>query len=226
MLHKEAVEGDTYQLLKKLMSDEKLNNFNLAGGTALALYLGHRLSIDLDLFARSDFNANELEEYLIDKYNFQGAFLKKNTLKGQINGIKIDCITHNYDNIYKPYIYESVRLYSINDIAAMKLRVISDDGTRLKDFVDVAFLSTKISFNQMLDFYEKKYPNTNRMRPLKSLNYFDDIINIKEPLQLINGTYDWRLVERRLQNMVKYPDRIFVSYPMNINREFENAFGE
>ena len=60
MLHKETVERSTFELLTTLMQDEKLSQFNLAGGTALSLHIGHRKSVDLDLFTQEDFSASEL----------------------------------------------------------------------------------------------------------------------------------------------------------------------
>lgn len=50
MLHTETVARSTLELLKMLESESVMSNFNLAGGTSLALYLGHRISVDLDLF--------------------------------------------------------------------------------------------------------------------------------------------------------------------------------
>ena len=70
MLRTETVERDTFELLKTLMSDVKLTNFNLVGGTALALYMGHRNSIDLDLFSQQEFNFSEMEKYLNRTYDF------------------------------------------------------------------------------------------------------------------------------------------------------------
>ena len=60
MLRKETVSESTLELLKTLMKDELLGNFFLAGGTALALQIGHRISIDLDLFTEASFNENEM----------------------------------------------------------------------------------------------------------------------------------------------------------------------
>lgn len=148
MLHKETVERTTFELLITLMQDERFKNFNLAGEMALALYLGHRKSIDLDLFTPDNFDSNKLEEYLIDKYNFKSSYLEKNTLKGTINDVKIDCITHNYPYIEPPFkSEEGIRLYSIKDITAMKLSAIADNGTRIKDkgltyFQDLNFKET------------------------------------------------------------------------------------
>ena len=215
MLHKETVERATFDLLTKLMQDERLSNFNLAGGTALALYIGHRKSIDLDLFMPDDFDAEKLEEYLISKYDFKSSYLEKNTLKGIINNVKIDCITHNFPYLEKPFqSAENIRLYSIKDIAAMKLSVIADNGTRLKDFIDIAFLSSTLSLAEMLAAYEKKFPNSNPVRPLKGLTYFQDI-NFHEPIQMINGTFKWNKIEKRLHEMIDKTKTLFPELTMN-----------
>ena len=55
MLYKETVTQEMWELLQRLMKDEKLKEFNLVGGTALSLIIGHRLSIDLDLFSIKDY---------------------------------------------------------------------------------------------------------------------------------------------------------------------------
>lgn len=185
MLHKETVERTTFELLIKLMQDKRFKNFNLAGETALALYLGHRKSIDLDLFTPDNFDSNKLEEYLIDKYNFKSSYLEKNTLKGTINDVKIDCITHNYPYIEPPFkSEEGIRLYGIKDITAMKLSAIADNGTRIKD---------------------------------KGLTYFQDL-NFKETVQLINGSFIWETVERRLHDITTHTQTVFPELSMSKER--------
>jgi len=64
MLHTETVAPKTLELLNKLMNDTTFNHFLLVGGTSLSLQLGHRLSVDLDLFTDETFNENDLAEYL------------------------------------------------------------------------------------------------------------------------------------------------------------------
>jgi len=83
----------------------------------------------------------------------------------------------------------------------MKLNAIADNGTRLKDFVDIACLSTTMSLNEMLESYQKKYPNTNAMRALRGLTYYADIIH--EPIDLIHGKYSWNKVSKRIDDMIK-----------------------
>ncbi len=212
MLHTETVAEQTLELLKKLEAENIMANFNLAGGTSLSLYLGHRISVDLDLFTPESFNAVQLEEFLADKYNFRTDFMERNTLKGTINGIKIDCITHSYDYLEKPYTESGIRLYSMEDIIAMKLSAIADNGSRLKDFIDIAFLSTRFPFNSMLRMYERKFPKSNVIRPFKAITYFDDI-DFEENIIMLNGEYNWKLIERRLVDMTKIQNKVFESFP-------------
>lgn len=214
MLHKETVKKETFELLKQLMQDKKLSLFNLAGGTALALYLGHRISIDLDLFTPTSFDTKNLESHMIEKYGFKTAYIEKNTLQGTIKDIKVDCITHNYPAVEPPSSYENgIRLYSIYDIAAMKLSAIADNGSRLKDFIDIAYLSIKLSLKEMLQAYENKFPNSSSIIPLKGLTYFEDI-NLKEPIQMCKATFNWSPIKQRLYDTIKDADRIFPDFPI------------
>lgn len=213
MLHTETVARSTLELLKMLESESVMSNFNLAGGTSLALYLGHRISVDLDLFTPESFDAGKLEIFLRDKYGFRTDFMEKNTLKGTIDGVKIDCITHSYGYLEKPYTESDIRLYSMEDIVAMKLSAIADNASRLKDFIDIAFLSTRFPFNSMLRLYERKFPGSNLIRPFKAITYFDDI-DFEEDIVMLNGKYDWKLIERRLIDMTQIQNKVFESFPL------------
>lgn len=213
MLHTETVARSTLELLKMLESESVMSNFNLTEGTSLALYLGHRISVDLDLFTPESFDAGKLEIFLRDKYGFRTDFMEKNTLKGTIDGVKIDCITHSYGYLEKPYTESDIRLYSMEDIVAMKLSAIADNGSRLKDFIDIAFLSTRFPFNSMLRLYERKFPGSNLIRPFKAITYFDDI-DFEEDIVMLNGKYDWKLIERRLIDMTQIQNKVFESFPL------------
>ena len=214
MLHTETVARSTLELLKMLESESVMSNFNLAEGPSLALYLGHRISVDLDLFTPESFDAGKLEIFLRDKYGFRTDFMEKNTLKGTIDGVKIDCITHSYGYLEKPYTESDIRLYSMEDIVAMKLSAIADNGSRLKDFIDIAFLSTRFPFNLMLRLYERKFPGSNLIRPFKAITYFEDI-DFEEDIVMLNGKYDWKLIERRLIDMTQIQNKVFESFPLS-----------
>ena len=213
MLHTETVEGTTLELLRRLQSESMLDSFCLAGETALALSLGHRKSLDLDLFTPYPFDVLLLKDFLETKYGFRTDFLEKNTLKGTINGVKIDCITHAYERLENPCMEDGIRLYALEDIVAMKLSAIANNGSRLKDFIDIAFLSTRLSFYSMLKCYERKFPKSNVIRPFKAITYFDDI-DFDENIIMLSGTYDWKHIEKRLLEMVGKQDKIFESFPL------------
>ncbi len=208
MLHKETIDAATLELLKRLMGDERLQGFALVGGTSLALQMGHRISIDLDLFTEKEFEADELREYLEQNYHLQTDYLAFATVKGEVEGVQVDCIAHAYPWL-KPFaVEEGIRLASLEDICAMKLNAIAGNGTRIKDFVDVAHLSSRFSLEQMLKFYEEKY-QANPLMPLKGIVYFADI-NKNAPVKMANGKpLDWKSIEKRLLAMEKFPQKIF-----------------
>jgi len=214
MLRTETVERTTFELLKKLMQDEKLSDFFLVGGTNLALQLGHRLSIDLDLFAYIPFETEYLVNHLINVYDIQTERVRgENTIVGRIAGVKVDMIAHIYPPLQNPIIVEGVRMYSLQDIAAMKLVAISDNGTRLKDFVDIAYLSTQMSLVQMLEYYATKYRNASPIHALRGLAYFGDI-NFDESIALCNGKkFNWKKIEQRIRDMIKFETKVFETEP-------------
>jgi len=223
MLFKETVEKDTLSLLETLQKDEKLTNFYLVGGTALALHLGHRKSIDLDMFSPTSFDTEQLLEHLSEKYRFVRinpfAKLSKKLIQGKIDDVKVDWVVNPYPFVDYPETIEKIRMYHLKDIAAMKLKVIADTGSRLKDFVDIAYLSTVLSFNQMLNAYGKKY-NIEKERAILSLTYFSDIdFSIK--IDLIDATYHFEPINERLQDMKCYPDKIFSDFPIKKNHQIK-----
>ena len=210
MLHYETIAPATRKLLNRLMSDNRLHDFVLVGGTSLALQLGHRLSVDLDLFTDTDFNEDSMRAYLEKNYHFQADFMEPSTVKGEIEGIKIDCIAHCYPWLKPCRQEDGLRLAQLEDIAAMKLNAIAGNGTRIKDFIDIAYLSSVFSLQQMLGFYEQKY-HSNTLMPLKGLIFFDDI-NKDEPVHMADGKpLQWKRIEKRLLSMDKYPNRVFES---------------
>ena len=208
MLFKETINQQTLELLKTFMRDEVFNDFILVGGTALSLKIGHRISIDLDMFSTKSFDQETIADHLRKNYSFNLDFISDNTIKGTVNEIQLDCISHQYQLLAEPVKEEGIRIAGLIDIAAMKLNAISGNGTRLKDFVDVAYLSSEISFYNMLEGYQRKY-KSNPVMPLKAITYFDDI-DFNQPIKMSgNKTFRWKTIENRLKQMQNKPNNIF-----------------
>lgn len=214
MLQTATVKESTYNLLKELMADSVFSKFSLVGGTSIALRMGYRKSIDLDLFTQDDFDVAEINDYLVKRYGFIERFRSGKTLKGDIKGVFVDFIKYPYPLVKPIEKNEDIRLFSLEDVSAMKLSAITDNGSRLKDFVDVAYLSFKFSLNEMLRFYEEKFCDSNILSVLKSLGYYGDIDFEGEPIELLSGNFSWEKVKNRIDSMISNPDKRFKDFPI------------
>jgi hypothetical protein len=191
MLYYTAVDTISLELLKQLLAIPCFSNLYLAGGTSLALQIGHRKSIDLDLFG-----AVETEDIANALNSFGNIQLIKKTSNIQIyiiNGVKVDIVNYNY-----PWIDVACKAGK-KDIAAMKLAAITGRGSR-KDFVDLYFFLKEFNLQEMLSFYSKKYHDGSSFLVLKSLTYFNDAE--LDPQLIMLKKVDWKKVKQTIVNAV------------------------
>lgn len=200
-----------WSLLQQLMADEVLNGFVLVGGTALSLKIGHRKSVDIDLFTDRDFDAPFMLKHLERHYGAQRGSYLKNSVFSFINRIKVDIVSHQYP-FQKPIeTIEGVRLASNEDIGAMKLHAIVQSGSRLKDFVDMFFLLEEQPLNIYMSTYENKYPNTNAYIAQLGLIYHQNIKFNTDIKLLKNRNVAWDEISERLKRAVITPHQKFVT---------------
>ena len=214
-IYTETVDSATYELLKKFMSDPFLKDFNLVGGTSLSLQMGHRKSVDLDLFCYGkSFDSMAIAEHLRHNYDFELSAIYPGALLAHIQNVKTDFIKA-YNRLTEPLAVteDGIRLVNYKDIAAMKLLAIGKEGTRRKDFIDIAFLSTLMSFSEMLEHYREAYDLSSTIQAIRGLLYFDDIKN-EESVNLIGAKMDWHTIEKRLYQMVEYQNKVFDAPPI------------
>ena len=202
MLYKEAVDASTMELLKALQSKQYLHGFHLVGGTALALYNGHRKSVDLDLFSDFAFDTSGVLENLAQDFDFKLLFSAANTLKIAIHETEVDIIAHRYPLINDPVTEEEISILSEPDIIAMKLNAISTSGQRVKDFIDIYYLLNKYDLKTILEYYQKKYNQDNDLLILKSLIYFDDVQESEWPILIREPDLTWKAVKRTIEKKV------------------------
>ncbi|WP_118972407.1 nucleotidyl transferase AbiEii/AbiGii toxin family protein [Taibaiella koreensis] len=210
MLHKDpfVISPVTFTLIQDLQQLPELQDFYLVGGTALALQLGHRNSIDIDLFTSNEFNPEELASCISDRFTISIRTSKKNAMLSIVNDIKTDFIRHNYPLIRKPVTEEHITFLSLEDIAAMKLHAITNSGKRVKDFIDVYFLLEHFSLSEMLKFYEIKYPNFNPVIALKAIHYFEDI-DLSIDLPKLRHYLPLNTIIQRINNAVLHSNKKF-----------------
>lgn len=200
MLHLETIEPKTLDLLRKLQALELFAQTRLVGGTALALQLGHRKSIDLDLFG----SIEDLPEIIKDECSSLGAFqtstFSKNFKMFWIDGIKVDTVNYPYAWLDECMIIDGVRLASRRDIAAMKISAIINRGTK-KDFIDLYYLLKEFSLQQILQLYMAKYPEGSEFIALKSLTYFEDAES--DPMPYMFDAVSWDEIKSAIRATVK-----------------------
>lgn len=202
MLHYDILDSERKEILPKLMAFK--SEFYLAGGTALALQIGHRDSLDFDFFSKEDIDTVKLFEKMSEV--FSGLEItktqeEKNTLSINVGKVKFSFMTYSYELVDQLIETEFFNLASEKDIACMKLSAITSRAT-LKDYVDIYFILKDLILEELLNSTKVKFPQLDIGLVLKSLVYFDDIeeepVNFKEGNHVSLGE-----VKQKLESEVK-----------------------
>lgn len=198
MLHKACLPANTLGVLEKISSDPRFDDFFLVGGTALSLYLGHRISVDLDFFTLKPINHLELFSDLQQQYKAEETGKTPISLFVNLNGVKTDFVSYTYPLLNEIKKVENIRLASLQDVAAMKLSAITNRGTK-KDFADIYYLLEQFTRDELISFYVQKYGEGSDFYMLKSILYFEDAELSDMPLML-NKEVDWNNIKERISN--------------------------
>lgn len=199
-LHLDAVHPDLFALLKQLMQLECLGEFYLVGGTALALRLGHRESVDIDLFTSTPFDSVRLMEELRESVSLAQAETSKNTVRGVARGIKVEWFAHQYPLLAAVETIEGIRIACIKDLAAFKGNAIANRGAK-KDFWDLHALLQLHTKSEIFSFCGEKYQGESIWNLEKSMVYFDDADLDPDPKDLQGFT--WEQIKREIIECVK-----------------------
>lgn len=210
MLHKDpfVIAPSTFSLIRELQALPELKDFHLVGGTALALQLGHRNSVDIDLFCLNEFNDDSILNLLNNNFSVVEVFRRKNSVILLINNIKTDFLRHNHKLLQQPLTEEGITFLQKEDIAAMKFHAIIQSAKRLKDFIDIYYLLEHFSMDQMIGFFTRKYEYTNPMIAMKAINFFDDIDENIDPPKTLKPI-SLKEIKKRIQEATLKPAKIF-----------------
>jgi len=199
MLQYKTVDKTTLGLIKAIQSVPEFKTLKLVGGTNLALQIGHRKSVDIDLFGNLEIDSTLIVKKLKKIGDLKVISLSKTINIFFLNNIKVDIVNYPYKWLNNPIIFDKINLASLNDIAAMKLSAITNRGSK-KDFIDLFFLLKKRSLKQMLFLYLQKYSEGNEFLVLKSLGYFDDAD--QEPMPFMFEKTEWSEVKNKIKQTV------------------------
>lgn len=209
MLYYATVNDLLKNSLLQLMQSEIFNDFRLVGGTALSLQIGHRESIDIDLFSDADYGTldfGSIENYLKENFKFVDYLdtipaMGKSYFIGEDkeNTIKLDL--YYTDSYIQPYIeVNGVRMATIEEIIAMKIDVVQRGG-RKKDFWDLHDLLQLYNISQMLDLHEQRYPYTHdRDLIIQNFTSFDQADEDFNPI-CFKGKY-WEFIKEDFEEVI------------------------
>lgn len=203
MLHTEALVPGTLPILERLMRMEPLGQFDLVGGTALALRHGHRVSVDIDLFAQEldqERVVNALELEFGSSFRYEVPQGKSIGIFGFIDDVKLDIVRYPHPRISDLEVVDGIRMYSDVDIGAMKIQAILGRGKK-KDFWDLTELLQHRPLSRIIADHEKKFPN--QMYAISTPNaliYFVDAENSETPVCLKGRT--WAEVKETVRDAV------------------------
>jgi Nucleotidyl transferase AbiEii toxin, Type IV TA system len=199
MLHISAVPLNLLEVLTEIQEMTASAGFALAGGTSLALRFGHRLSVDLDFFTSAHFEPATLAHHL----GVGPAFItgqSTGTLQLRIKNVKVEFLKDAYPELADAEVIQGVKLWSLEDVAAMKLNAISNRGSK-KDFYDIAALLHHFSLASMIACYQSKYRPASLMMVIRSLAWFKDADSEPDPISLRSDT--WPVVMEKVSTAIR-----------------------
>ena len=206
-MFEQVLPGNAKKSLDSLGQSGLLKKAYLAGGTALALQIGHRVSVDFDFFTEEHFNAAVLSNKLSQKaQGFTEDRKERDTLLGVIDKTRFSLFFYNYPLVAKSVEFLDIDIANIQDIAAMKLAAVSDRGIK-RDFIDLYFIVCKekaVSLEEVFSLYDKKFKalDKNVMHLLRSLTYFEEAEQTNIPKML--KAAKWQDVKKFFEIETKY----------------------
>lgn len=171
----QAILPDTLRAIKLAATIPDVQKAYLAGGTSLALQVGHRISIDLDFFTQEKFQEEAVALVLMQSGQFVKDGTSWQTIWGKLGETKFSMFYYDYPLLEPTVLFEGIQLAGKKDIAAMKIHAIEDRGTR-RDFIDIYVLAQEFPLSEMLGFYQQKFACLDdHLYPIvRALQYFED----------------------------------------------------
>lgn len=203
MLHRNVLAPAQMRALEVLAEPSRSRRLYLGGGTAIALHLGHRTSVDLDWF--TDRRLGDPARLAADLRQagvpLAAPEMAEGTLHADVGGVPTSFLDYPYPRL-GPLLRarEGYRLASLDDLACMKLSALVDRGLK-KDFIDVYALLRARSLPELLALYERRFQAADPGHVLVALAYFDDAE--QSPMPRMIWPVTWSEMRRGIERAVR-----------------------
>ena len=203
IVHPEALTAEQRAVLLASAPVSRKWGAYLAGGSALALHLGHRRSVDLDWFTKSTVDPTVLLKDITSlglpveiTQNAEGTFL------GRVGSVQYSVFRYRYELVGHPVEFKGCVLASLTDIAAMKMTAIVQRATK-RDYVDLhaILVQARRPLGEVLATMDRKFPGVDRTIALRAMTYFKDVDRQAMPDMLAKTT--WEEVKSGLRKVLE-----------------------
>jgi len=202
-MHPRVLSKQGWSTVRQLVADGIVDSWMLAGGTALALHLGHRHSEDLDFFRTGSFDVDGLLARLARISDTQVLSRSGDKLHVLLAGLRISFLKTEAALLFPPSEYRGLALADPRDIAVMKVIAIGGRGSR-KNFIDLyCLLKGGMNLPEILSLVEKRFDHIdhNAYHIQKSLVWFEDAE--AEPMPDMIRSIEWQSVRQEIEGAVR-----------------------
>ena len=200
-MFQEVLSEKAQNLIDKIAG--QISSFYLAGGTGLALQLGHRVSEDLDLFSEETFDTEEIEAVIAPEKVIS---VRPQTLHCVKEGIRLSFLFYDVPLCYPVQIWRGLHVAAWQDIVAEKIKTVSQRGSK-KDFWDVySVIALRSSIDEVGALFLERFKGTgiNLYHVVKSMVYFEDADKEPDPILLAKGKKsDWERIKKFYEANIK-----------------------
>lgn len=209
-LHREILNQEQERILDQLEFISATSLY-LGGGTALALQVGHRTSVDFDFYISKQFDVVKMKRMFMN--GLPGARLlgesSDGTLRVAVENTEVSVFYYPYPLIDRLVNFPPVKLASLKDIAAAKVAAVVQRA-RQRDFVDIYYLAKELGFTEVVKSAYKKFPwyEENSGIVIKSLGYFEEADRDAEAnrVKVFDKSITWQVVKSQItQELKKFP---------------------
>ena len=205
-MFEKVLSKDAKKSLVVLGKSRILNTAYLAGGTALALQIGHRFSFDFDFSTLKKFDERILVQRIkriVPEFKLESAAWR--TILGYIQKTRFSLFFYDYPLLFTPHKFLKINIADIKDIAPMKIAAISDRG-RKRDFIDLYFIlkiKKILTLEKILKLYDRKFKalKQNKIHILKSLSYFEEAERDEMPKMI--EKVEWEKIKQFFEKETK-----------------------
>jgi predicted nucleotidyltransferase component of viral defense system len=209
-MHWYAVTSILQNALRVMMASPLFRSFRLVGDTSLSLQLGHRISVDIDLFSDAEYGTidfDKIDKFLREHFSYVDTndglpvAIGKSWYVGSSEDAAVKVDVYYTDAYIRPeYEEDDIRMAALEDIIAMKLETIGNGG-RKKDFWDIHRLHDNFTISEMIDLYLERFPYSYDAVEIRTaLTNFDQAENDFDPECLLDKT--WEIIKLQITQWV------------------------